>query len=669
MIPDISVRTSTRLDPQTAWTVVTESPLQGFGLAREAGSVFAWDDGGQLYRLDLRGEFRAVARSPGKVIAAAISDDGSRIAILGEGSRLWLLDGDLGVVAERAGPYGAAALAIDPHGRFLVVASKSGTNQVFNRFGKLAGKFETIVPLAFLTFVPSAPRLVAAAAYGMLTEFELSAGAAGRLRAEPSWEDRQITGVGRLTTTGDASIILASCFTHGVQRYDSNGQNDGAYHLGGTATHAVPDYAGRVIAVATVEGELSIINSGGNVRWKSGLPRPAVALEVDPLGRYVLYGHATGEIVRLDLFPSERSADRPQPTSATASTRVATGSGIAVSPAATRVSAGGTIRRPDWTLGVASSDDRAESAVLTVLDEPARIGVFASNLKLQIVSAEGQNLGFAPEVLGAGRILRTAPGWIAAATDRQIVLFHATRNAAQRVDLSLVEITHLAIRPDSFGLLIVQERDRIGRATIAGRWVWKQERRSPIEDVAIGPEGYAAVTDEAGVLTVHDPAGLTAGTFQTEPAEPLSLIEAVDGAPSAVVWMTLARGAQVLRGHDLRGAVVWESPVAWEGWQFHRLGRVAVVTAPDGGALAFDGAGHLRAQGRPSDGANDVFGATARGEPRRVSRHGAHLLCADFDGRVCWRAVCEEPIGPVAVGQSGVAALIGRSLAWFSGLN
>lgn len=660
MIPDSPARTSARLEPETAWTVVTEAPLKGLGLAREAGSVFAWDEAGQLYLLDLQGDFRSVGRAPGKVIAAAVSDDGSRVALLGEGSRLWLLDADLGVVAERQGPSDAVALAIDPHGRYVVVSSRMSVNHFYNRFGRPAGKFDSLQPLEFLAFVPGSPILLGAAAYGMLNAFELTGGASGRLDAERLWEDRQITGVGRLTTTGDGSIILASCFTHGVQRFDVHGQNDGAYHLGGTATHAVPDFAGRVIAVATLESDLAVINSGGNVRWRSELPRPAIALEVDPLGRYVVYGQATGEITRLDLFPTEGggNGDRPAPRTASAPR----------GPAA-RGAAGGTVRQPDWTLPVASSDEQAESAVLAVLDEPPRIGLLSSNLKLQLVTTEGQNLGYAPEILGVGRILRTDPGWIAAATDRMIVLFHAARNAAQRIDLSLVEVTHLAVRPDSFGLLVVQERDRIGRATVAGRWVWKVERKSAVEDVAIGPDGYSAFTDDSGALTVLDPAGLTAGTFQGDYSDTLSLIDAVDGAPAQVAWMTLARRAQVLRGHDLHGRVVWESPVAWEGWQFHRLGPLAVVSAPDGRALAFDGAGHLRGQSRSASDPKDVFGATPRGEPRRISRQGVHLICSDFDGRVRWRAVCDGPIGPVAVGRSGVSALIGRSLAWFSGLD
>jgi hypothetical protein len=660
--PDYPTRTSPRLDPETAWTVLTEAPLKGLGLAREAGSIFVWDETDRLYLLDLNGEFRSVTRASGKIVAAAVSDDGSRIVLLGEGSRLWLLDADLGVVAERQGPPEPLAVAIDPHGRYVVVSSKMSVSHFYTRFGKPAGRFETLQPLAFMTFVPGSPLLVAAASYGMMIMLDLSERGGGRLGADVDWNDRQVSGVGRLTTTGDGAMILASCFTHGVQRYDIHGHNDGSYHLGGTATQAVPDFAGRMFAVATLEGEIAVLNSAGNVRWRTGLPRPAIALETDPLGRFLIYGQATGEIVRLDLYATGSEPAKARTVSAPApfSARDAPG---------TARGASATIRKPDWMLPVVANDDAAETAVLTVLDEPSRVAVFTSSLRLQIVATDGQNLGFAPEITGTGRILRTAPGWIAAATDRQIVLYHAVRNAAQRVDLSLVEVTHLAIRPDSYGLAVVQERDRIGRATVAGRWIWKQELKAAVEDIAIGPDGYTAVSNDAGVLSILDPAGVTVGTYQAGGVETLSLIDAVEGAPQEVVWMTLSRTAQVLRGHDLRSKVLWESPVAWEGWQFQRLGPIATVSAPDGRVLAFDGSGHLRGQGKAAEGGKFLLAATPLGEPRRVSRQGVHLMCSDLDGRVRWRCVCEEPLGPIAVGRNGVAAVIGRSLAWFQGLD
>ena len=42
----------------------------------------------------------------------------------------------------------------------------------------------------------------------------------------------------------------------------------------------------------------------------------------------------------------------------------------------------------------------------------------ASRNRLQVFTAAGGALGQGPEIMGVGRILRTCPGWIAAATDR-----------------------------------------------------------------------------------------------------------------------------------------------------------------------------------------------------------------------------------------------------------
>ena len=55
-MPELSGRQQTRLEPSVAWTVHTEAPLKGLALAREAGSIFAWDERGQLYLLDLLGQ-------------------------------------------------------------------------------------------------------------------------------------------------------------------------------------------------------------------------------------------------------------------------------------------------------------------------------------------------------------------------------------------------------------------------------------------------------------------------------------------------------------------------------------------------------------------------------------------------------------------------------------
>ena len=528
-----------------------------------------------------------------------------------------------------------------------------------NRFGRAAGRLETIQPVAHLCFLADRPFLVGAAAFGMLVGVEVVASpGSGRLDPEIAWQDRLMSNVGRLTVNGDGAMILASCFTHGIQRFDLKGRNEGSYHLGGTVSHAVPDFPGRTIVAATLEGELAIMNSAGNVRWRTRLSRPAIALEIDPLGRYLIYGHSTGEIVRLDLFGAGPAGglgetNRPEKFAGVRGTgslqRTATGS----------------VRRPDWTVPAVQSDEQAETAVLAITESPTCVASFTSPHRLVLYTATGKKLGQGPQMGGVGRILRTAPGWLAAATDRDIVLYDLHRNMQRKLDLRLVELTHLVIRPDSFGLILVQERDRIGRVTPSARWVWKRELRSPVEDLAIGPEGFAAATTNEGELMVFDPVGEPTVLSRFDPTDPPLLIEGPEGSPSGITWLALCRRQQQLSGHDLRGKLVWNRHLSWEGWAMAKLGRFAIISAADGRVMAVDGSGRTRFEGTASGTSSDVFSVDENGEPIRISRRGVHLICTALDGRVHWRTVGDAVLGPFAAGPAGVAILIGRSIAWF----
>src|SRR4051812_45008789 len=241
MMAEISGRPQSRLDPATVWTVLTDSPLKGLALAREAGAILAWDAGGPGYLLDLNGQHRSVSRARGRVSAGTISDDGALVALLVEGGRLLLLSADLEPIADRPAPSEASAIAVDPHGRYVAVASRMSVTQLFTRHGRSAGKFETRQALAHLAFIPDRPFLVGAAAFGLIVGVDFRPGSSGRLTADVNWQEVVLSNVGRLTTSGDGGMILASCYTHGLQRYDLRGQNEGAYHLGGTVAHSVPD--------------------------------------------------------------------------------------------------------------------------------------------------------------------------------------------------------------------------------------------------------------------------------------------------------------------------------------------------------------------------------------------------------------------------------------------
>ena len=274
-------------------------------------------------------------------------------------------------------------MTIDPHGRYLAMGTRHNALHLINRHGRPAGRLETMEPLSHLCFVPGRPIMVGAAAFGMLVGIELEPSRSqGRLDLEIVWQDRLMSNVGRLALDGEGTMILASCFTLGIQRFDLTGRNEGSYHLGGTVSHAVPDFPGRSIAAATLEGELVLMNSAGNVRWRTRLPRPVIALEIDPLGRYLIYGHATGEIVRLDLFGG-------QPGQSGGQARAARRRG-GVGPRRTAVrAAAGAVRAPDWVVQAVETDQQAETAVIEVVDDPPAIALFTSPHRLQLYSVFG----------------------------------------------------------------------------------------------------------------------------------------------------------------------------------------------------------------------------------------------------------------------------------------
>src|SRR5690606_30606486 len=79
-----------RMQPSLAWTVVTDAPLKGLGLMREAGRIVVWDEADGVVMYDHRGDRVWASRAPGPIVSGAVSDDGSLVALLGEPRRLWL---------------------------------------------------------------------------------------------------------------------------------------------------------------------------------------------------------------------------------------------------------------------------------------------------------------------------------------------------------------------------------------------------------------------------------------------------------------------------------------------------------------------------------------------------------------------------------------------------
>ena len=385
---EMTGRPSTRLEPSTTWTVVTDSPLKGLSLAREAGTILAWDEGNQLYLLNVQGESLSYSRVPNRIQAGAISDEGSLIALLvePEDAGLLLLSADFDVQVERPAPSEATFVTIDPHGRYLAVGTRHNALHLINRYGRPAGRLETMEPLSHLCFVPGRPLAIGAAAFGMLVGVALEPSRSqGRLEPEIIWQDRLMSNVGRLALNGDGGMILASCYTLGIQRFDLRGRNEGSYHLGGTVSHAVPDFPGRTIAAATLEGELAVMNSAGNVRWRTRLPRPVDRAGDRPAGPL------------RDLRPCHRRDRPPRPvrrqTGPSAGQHVCAGRRRRPDSGPRRRAAAGSVRAPDWLVPAVETDQQAETAVIAVVRRPADDRALHQPAPAPVVQRDGPEAG------------------------------------------------------------------------------------------------------------------------------------------------------------------------------------------------------------------------------------------------------------------------------------
>lgn len=643
--------------PERAWSLISDAPLKGMILAREPETLMLWDETDLVAILDRNGRRLADLRSDDPILSADYAQDGSLVALLTKGGHLWLLDRRLEPLLDRPTVFDAVAVAVEPHGRYVAVGARKNLVQIYTQHGKLASKFEPRHAVGAFQFAADRPALIGTSPAGTIFEIWLRESAPGKLDAALRWSHGLTSSVGRIALSGDGAMILAACHNHGVQRYDASGENEGSYHPGGTPTHAVPDFPGRSLMVANLEGDIFQLSRNGQVRWTESLPRPAAFLEYDALGRYLIFADTSGQVSCWDI----EEIPRPEPQAPPAgNAKAASSVAVAIAPAPDA-----QIRQPSWKATVAKTDEEASVATLLVHDDPPRIAFMGKRNSVGIYSLEGQKVAQSPEIHGFGRLLRQSGRWIAAATDRTIALIDARRDSFQKLEMDLVEITHLQIAPDSYGLAVVQECDRVGRATAGGRWIWKRELKAKVEDIAIRPDGLTAITTDDGVLTVLDAAGEVAGAFRPDPPESLSMIAAPDRSPAGVAWITLAHQSQSIRGHDERGQVVWKARTPWVSWQLHRVGAWAMASAPDGRIAAYNGSGKLGGQGRADSAPRQLFAAGPNGEPLRHAIQNEHLIVSAVSGSVRWRTLSDEGIGPIAVGAPGVAALFGRDLVFF----
>ena len=289
------------IGPTLKWTCNADGPLTVLDLALETGEVFAADEEGTLFRLDRQGRIAALTRLREPVRVLDWSDDGRfGVAVTGE-STLHRLDYDLQSVWKVNLPEVCVSAAIAPFGTHLVAGLADGRNFVYSQHKRRECEFETVRPLSYLHLATATPLIVGAAEHSLLCCHTLS--------GDQVWQQKLWSNAGGFCMTGDAEAIYLAAFHHGVQTFDGDGQNIGAFVVEGTVSRVSSSFEAQRLIAATLERQIYWLDVDEQLLWAAVAPDDVAAVRCDPLGEWAVCGFASGQIIRLDWADQVKSAD------------------------------------------------------------------------------------------------------------------------------------------------------------------------------------------------------------------------------------------------------------------------------------------------------------------------------------------------------------------------
>lgn len=278
--------------PELKWSAGTDGALTSLALCRESGHVIVADEVGTLSQLDRFGKISAMTRLPHAAHVVAWSEDGAWGAALVGDSDVVRFNRELQIEWTLSLSDVGIGLAISPFGHHMAVSLANGRNLILNERKRRIAQFESVRPLTHLAFVSTEPRLIAAADHGLLCSYDLNG---ARL-----WQEKLWSNTGGLRITGDGDVVYLAGYAHGVDTYDGDGANVGAYIVEGSVRRIATSYEPNRILAATIEQTLYWLDADGQMLWATSVPDDVVDLACDPLGEWAICGFANAGVFRLD---------------------------------------------------------------------------------------------------------------------------------------------------------------------------------------------------------------------------------------------------------------------------------------------------------------------------------------------------------------------------------
>jgi hypothetical protein len=261
--------------------------VRAIALAREAESLLVRDARHNLSFFNPYGELQG--RCTWKDLAAGcLSDDGSAIAAV-VGERVCWLGQDLSVRWEKKMAARGIAAALDPFGQYLAASDQKADLWLFDRTGKLLGRFKSPRAVQHLVFVPALPLLVAAADFGWAGCLDLSTG-------KWTWSDRPVSQIGGLAVAGNGDPTLLACFSEGLRGCGPDGGNRFSLHLPKPCGLVALNFAGDKGVAAGLGKDCFGFNRKGDVLATKALPQTPTALALSALRERLVCGYADGTV-------------------------------------------------------------------------------------------------------------------------------------------------------------------------------------------------------------------------------------------------------------------------------------------------------------------------------------------------------------------------------------
>lgn len=280
--------------PTPLWSHKLGDAIAGMRFARESGHVLAWDVNRRAILLNRRGSLQSQSTQPSPIVAAAIADVGTAIAVAGDDAVTWLRP-DLSPRWRKQLTTKPTAIALDSHGRCVAVADAGNKLHLFDKSGRPIGApLTTPRPLYYLHYLATSPLLIGAADFGLLSALDL------RTR-QWTWQDNPVIHLGDLTSSADGKVIALSCFSEGIRRYDALGKSAAILPTPEPCRFVGVANEGRLYWVGTIMSSLFAIDDRGGVRFEQRFDQPIAGAALGPLGDTGIVALADGRVLGLDL--------------------------------------------------------------------------------------------------------------------------------------------------------------------------------------------------------------------------------------------------------------------------------------------------------------------------------------------------------------------------------